>query len=93
MDISETAWIIGAVIAALLGIAGWVFLIAHYKKKLPTTSKKDRIIGFLFFGPAFNLVQKDLARRGYKLSRRELIAVYVFLVIFALGIVAVILAQ
>lgn len=77
-EILEQYWygILGATVA-VVGL--WVLF-------RPTTSERPRIVGFMFFGPFWPLINGYLTRRG-GFTRRELIGWGIVLLVIILAII------
>lgn len=85
MNINDM-WIIGAFLAAILAFGILFIFIEKFSTKGRNLSKKDRLLGFLLFGPFFRYLHQDLSKRSYSLSKREIVGILIFLFILAIGI-------
>jgi uncharacterized membrane protein YwzB len=85
-----TLILIGVACSAIF-IAGtfWVFLRVKNRELKPM----DRVIGILFAGPLFGLVDQGLKKRQYKLTKFEFFGLILIIVIFFTILVGAIVAN
>ena len=70
-----------AIVIGVVALIAWTLFLLHLRSKQSEPTTRDKVVGFLLFGPFFWLVDSYLKKRKHQFSTRELLSV-IFLVIF-----------
>ncbi len=73
-------------IVVILGFAAWALLFQLFRHQPPAQSRASCVTGYILFGPFWPTIDKYMCKRGWKLSKREMIG---WLVVFLLMISAI----